>query len=33
MGVVQRGNRLSIQPVTAAEWRGVLKLGGTSDPL
>lgn len=33
MGVVQRGNRLSIQPVTAAEWRGVLELGGSSDPL
>ena len=33
MGVCQRGNRLSIQPLTAAEWRTVLKLGGTADPL
>lgn len=28
MGVVQRGSRLSVQPVTAAEWRVVLTLGG-----
>ena len=28
MGVVQRGNRLSIQPVTDAEWREVLRMGG-----
>ena len=27
MGVVQRGNRLSIQPVTAAEWKIVTALG------
>ena len=33
MGVVQRGNRLSIQPVTRAEWRAVLRLGGLDDPL
>jgi predicted RNA-binding protein with PUA-like domain len=26
MGVLQRGNRLSIQPVTPAEWREVLRL-------
>ena len=26
MGVVQRGNRLSIQPVTAKEWERVLSL-------
>jgi predicted RNA-binding protein with PUA-like domain len=26
MRVLQRGNRLSITPVTAAEWRAVLKL-------
>jgi len=30
MGVVQRGNRLSVQPVTAAEWREVLRMGGRS---
>jgi predicted RNA-binding protein with PUA-like domain len=28
MGVVQRGNRLSVQPVEADEWRVVLELGG-----
>lgn len=28
MLVVQRGQRLSIQPVTATEWRYVLKMGG-----
>lgn len=28
MGVTQRGNRLSVQPVTAAEWKVVLGLGG-----
>jgi predicted RNA-binding protein with PUA-like domain len=28
MIVLQRGNRLSITPVTAAEWRAVLKLLG-----
>ena len=28
MGVVQRGNRLSIQPVSAAEWREVLRMAG-----
>lgn len=33
MGVVQRGNRLSIQPVARAEWREVLRLGGLEDPL
>lgn len=30
MAVVQRGQRLSVQPVTAAEFREVLKMGGTS---
>ena len=29
MGVVQRGNRLSVQAVSAAEWKVVLELGGT----
>jgi len=28
MGVVQRGSRLSIQPVTAREWKAVLAMGG-----
>jgi predicted RNA-binding protein with PUA-like domain len=28
MGVVQRGNRLSVQPVEDAEWKVVLELGG-----
>ena len=28
MLVVKRGSRLSIQPVTAEEWRTVLALGG-----
>ncbi len=27
MAVVQRGQRLSVQPVTAAEWKQVLKMG------
>jgi len=26
MGVMQRGSRLSILPVTEAEWKAVLKL-------
>lgn len=29
MVVVQRGSRLSVQPVTEAEWRAVLKLAGS----
>jgi len=28
MGVLQRGSRLSVQPVTAAEWKAVRKLAG-----
>ena len=28
MGLLRRGNRLSIQPVSAAEWKAVRKLGG-----
>ncbi len=28
MRILQRGNRLSITPVTAAEWRAVKRLGG-----
>jgi predicted RNA-binding protein with PUA-like domain len=30
MGVVRRGSRLSVQPVTAAEWRVVMTLGGVT---
>jgi predicted RNA-binding protein with PUA-like domain len=30
MMVLQRGARLSVQPVTPAEWRAVLQLGGVS---
>lgn len=33
MDVLRRGNRLSVQPVTAEEWRGVLLLAGIDDPL
>lgn len=32
MVILQRGNRLSITPVTAAEWKAVLKLLGKSSP-
>ena len=28
MMLLQRGSRLSVQPVTAAEWRRILKMGG-----
>ncbi|REJ86372.1 MAG: EVE domain-containing protein [Planctomycetota bacterium] len=31
MMVLQRGSRLSIQPVTAAEWKAVHKLAGVKD--
>jgi predicted RNA-binding protein with PUA-like domain len=31
MVLLQRGSRLSIQPVTAAEWRTVLKLAGIEE--
>ncbi len=30
MALLQRGQRLSIQPVTAAEWKVVLELGGAA---
>jgi predicted RNA-binding protein with PUA-like domain len=33
MTVLQRGCRLSVQPVTADEWRAVLVLAGLVDPL
>ena len=29
MRLVQRGNRLSILPVTVKEWRHILKMAGT----
>jgi len=32
MMVLQRGSRLSVQPVTADEWRAVLALAGLVDP-
>lgn len=32
MMVMQRGSRLSIQPVTAVEWKAVLKLAGVKEP-
>jgi predicted RNA-binding protein with PUA-like domain len=31
MMVLKRGSRLSIQPVTAAEWRAILRLAGVKD--
>jgi len=33
MMVLQRGSRLSVQPVSAVEWRAVLALAGLVDPL
>lgn len=33
MDVLRKGNRLSVQPVTAGQWRAVLELAGISDPL
>jgi len=33
MGVLRKGNRLSVQPVTAEEWRAVLALNNLADPL
>jgi len=33
MGVLKKGNRLSVQPVTTAEWQAVLDLSGLRDPL
>ena len=33
MPLLQRGQRLSVQPVTPAEWRTILRLGGvTAEP-
>ena len=33
MGVLRKGNRLSVQPVTAEEWQTILALSGIEDPL
>ncbi len=33
MTVMRRGNRLSVQPVTADEWLAILTVAGVSDPL
>ena len=33
MGVMKKGNRLSVLPVAAAEWRAVLDLRDMADPL
>jgi predicted RNA-binding protein with PUA-like domain len=32
MGVLRKGNRLSVQPVSADEWRTILEVGGLEDP-
>ena len=31
MGVLRKGNRLSVQPVTESEWKTVLALGGVAE--
>jgi len=33
MGVLKKGNRLSVQPVTAKEWQAVLEVAGIEDPI
>lgn len=33
MGVLRKGNRLSVQPVSSQEWRAILALEGIEDPL
>lgn len=33
MGVLRRGNRLSVQPVAADEWQAILALYAMEDPL
>lgn len=33
MGVLRKGNRLSVQPVTADEWHAVLEVAGMTDPI
>ncbi|GAB4168051.1 MAG: EVE domain-containing protein [Geothermobacteraceae bacterium] len=32
MEVLRKGNRLSVQPVTEAQWQAVLEVAGLSDP-
>ena len=33
MGVLRKGNRLSVQAVSAEQWRAVLEVAGIEDPL
>jgi predicted RNA-binding protein with PUA-like domain len=33
MGVLRKGNRLSVQPVSAEEWQTVLSINSVDDPL
>lgn len=33
MGVLRKGNRLSVQPVAAEEWQAILQLEDIEDPL
>ena len=33
MGVLRKGNRLSVQPVEEKEWKSVLEVAGIEDPL
>ena len=33
MGVLKKGNRLSVQPVEEREWQAVLEVAGIEDPL
>jgi len=33
MGVLRKGNRLSVQPVTAEEWKVILEINQMDDPL
>lgn len=33
MGVMKRGNRLSVMPVAENEWRAIWELNGIADPL
>lgn len=33
MGVLKKGNRLSVQPITEVEWHAVLEIAGLEDPV
>jgi predicted RNA-binding protein with PUA-like domain len=33
MGVMKKGNRLSVMPVAENEWQAILKINGMADPL